>query len=599
MKKIISTEWFLMKFMFETDMMLGILYWFICGIQYTIPLINVWIWKLVIDQLTEIYLYGFINTLIWVYIGSYLFLNVFSSILREVGSIVGEKINRLATRKLDLLVMQKMAYLDIGFFDNPQNDDKIVAAQTSETYITGNMSWVIETVIGIISFTAGLIMFLSQNVVFGLVYMATYIPGAIFSYKHRKQVDQWSLNNIPETRKKDYYKSLLVDEHTAKDLRLYNLANYFKSKYNELWTKIRHERELLFVKGSVVSFFASLLTYMGIVAILLISVRSVILGTMEISMLVLYIGLAETSGERFKQIVENLGCQIDIDVPRVICFLDFLQCENEIKDTGTSEIPDYPEIEFRNVYFRYPGKKEYVLNNLNLKIESGKKVALVGVNGAGKTTLVKLLLRFYQPESGEILIGGKNIQSYSSSTLNRLFGVCFQNVQKYSLSLRENIAVSDISRLSDDDGILAAATAAGADGICKSLPDGIDTNMTRRFDNKGVELSGGQWQKIAIARAFFRDAQFIILDEPSSALDPEAEDCVFSSFGKLCKNKGGILISHRLSSIMMVDEIILLDKGSVLESGTHSELMKMKGKYAEMYSLQAEKYVGGTKNEQD
>ena len=178
-----------------------------------------------------------------------------------------------------------------------------------------------------------------------------------------------------------------------------------------------------------------------------------------------------------------------------------------------------------------------------------------------------------------------------------MFGVCFQDIQTYSLSLRENIAVSDISRLTDDDAVISAACASKANGIYESLPDGLNVQMTRRFDNNGIELSGGQWQKIALARAFFRDSQFIILDEPSSALDPEAEDYVFSSFGRLCKDKGGILISHRLSSIMMVDEIILLDGGTLLESGTHDELIKKNGKYAEMYRLQAQKYTGGDADE--
>ena len=231
------------------------------------------------------------------------------------------------------------------------------------------------------------------------------------------------------------------------------------------------------------------------------------------------------------------------------------------------------------------------MKNLNLKIEGGKKIALIGINGSGKTTLVKLLLRLYEPESGEILIGDKNICSYSTDELHHMFSVCFQNVQSYALSLRENIAISDIDRQMDDEAILSAAKASGADVIIEGTLKGLDSQMTRMFENDGIELSGGQWQKIALSRAFFRDSQFIILDEPSSALDPEAEDDIFSSFHRICKDRSGILISHRLSSIMMVDEIVLLDKGSVLETGTHNELMKKNGKYAEMYRLQAEKYA--------
>lgn len=594
--KIIKTEWFLTKFMFETDMLRGILYWILVSIRYAIPLVNVWLWKLIIDELTAIYFHGSEGNIIWAYLGIYLLLQVTISVLTKINSIIFEIINRKATRRLDTGIMQKMAEVDTAFFDNPANSDKLTAAQTSETYITSNMCWVVDTIIRIIAFISGLIIFLSYNPLLGLIYIATFIPGAILSYRHRKKTDEWSLDNIPKTREKNYYKSLLTGGNTAKDLRLYNLADYFKSKYNELWKKIREEREKLFVKGIVISFLTSLLTYIGIVIIMLLSVHWVLLGTMAIGTLALYIGLAESSGENFKQIIEDFACQVEIDVPRVINYLDFLQYKNEIIDDGTEKISGCPEIEFKNVYFRYPGNEEYTIKNLNLKIESGKKIALIGVNGAGKTTLVKLLLRFYEPESGEILIGGKSIRSYPTGELGRMFGVCFQDVQKYSLSLRENIAISDIDRQWDDDAVMSAAKASGADGVIKTASDGLNTKMTRMFENDGLELSGGQWQRLALARAFFRQAQFIILDEPSSALDPEAEDYIFSSFRELCRDKGGILISHRLSSIIMVDEIVLLDKGSVTESGTHDELMKRNGKYAQMYRLQADKYKGGIKN---
>jgi ATP-binding cassette subfamily B protein len=216
---------------------------------------------------------------------------------------------------------------------------------------------------------------------------------------------------------------------------------------------------------------------------------------------------------------------------------------------------------------------------------------LIGINGAGKSTLIKLLLRFYEPQSGQILLDGKDIKKYSIEELHKLFGVCFQNTENYSLTMRENIAISDVSRIDDTDAVNAAAHAAGADKIYENFTDGLESDMTRKFNDKGYELSGGQWQKIGIARAFFRNSRFIILDEPSSALDPEAEDFIFSSFKSLCQNKGGILISHRLSSIIMVDEVVLLDNGTVIEQGTHAELIRNGGKYTELYNMQAEKYI--------
>ncbi len=596
-KKTVKTEWFLVKLLFDTNAVLGTVFCALTFIQYIIPVVNVWIWKLALDELTVIYQRGSSDFRIWIYIGIYLLMQILLSLLPQISGIIYGVIERKASYKLDMTIMQKTATVDTSFFDAPENYDLLAAAQTSEQYISGNMTWAVGTITRIISFVTGLIMFLSYNPALGLIYIATYIPGAIISYKHRAKVDQWSIDNIPETRKKNYYKSILTSNLTAKDLRLYDLSEHFRAKYNEIWDKIRAEREKLFVKGSINMFLASLLTYCGIVVIIILSVKSVLADGMLIGSLALYVGLAQTTGENFKHIIEDVACQIEIDVPHVINYIKFLEYENIIKDSGTHIIPARPDVEFRNVSFKYPGNETYTIKNLSFKICGGKKIALIGVNGAGKTTIVKLLLRFYEPESGSILIGGRDIREYSFTELYKMFGVCFQDIQTYSLSLRENIAVSDISRLTDDDAVISAACASKANGIYESLPDGLNVQMTRRFDNNGIELSGGQWQKIALARAFFRDSQFIILDEPSSALDPEAEDYVFSSFGRLCKDKGGILISHRLSSIMMVDEIILLDGGTLLESGTHDELIKKNGKYAEMYRLQAQKYTGGDADE--
>ena len=596
-KNTLQTEWFLVKLMFKTDPFRGIVYWLFVGTHHAVPLISVWLWKLILDELTVIYLTKTAGYSVWLLLIIYLLLQVCSSVLVQANSVIYQRIERKASYEMDMAIMQKMAQIDTAFFDEPSNSDALNAAQTSESYITGNMPWAIETIIRSITFISGLAMFLSYNWLVGIIFMATYIPGAIISYKHKRKVDQWSISSIPETRKKEYYKSLLTRNYAAKDLRLYNLAGHFKKKYNELWDKIRNERSKLFVRGSIASFLASLLTYGGIVVIIVLSVHSLLFGGMAIGTFALYIGLAQTSGENFSSIIDDLACQIEIDVPHVIQYINFLNYENTIKDEGANSVPQYPEIEFRNVYFKYPGNDEYTLKNMSFKIGSGKKIALIGVNGAGKTTVIKLLLRFYEPESGEILLDKKNIRSYPLGEVHKLFGVCFQDINCYSLTLRENIAISDIDRKDDIGSVKAAAMASGAEKIIDELNEGLETDMTRQFNDKGAELSGGQWQKVALARAFFKQSQFIILDEPSSALDPEAEDYIFSSFKQLCADKGGILVSHRLSSIMMVDEIVLLDNGAAIEFGTHAELMRQNGKYAEMYRIQAEKYTGNYSNE--
>ena len=314
-KQTLQTEWFLVKLMFKTDALRGIVYWLFVGTRYAIPLISVWLWKLILDELTVIYQTKIASNSVWLLLIIYLLLQVCLSVLVRVSSVIYQKIKRKATFEMDMAIMQKMAQIDTAFFDDPSNSDTLNAAQTSETYISGNIPWAVDTIIRVITFISGLVMFLSYDWLVGILFMATYIPGAIISYKHKTKVDQWSIDNIPETRKKNYYKSLLTGSYSAKDLRLYNLADYFKKKYNELWDKIRNERSKLFVKGSIASFLASLLTYGGIVVIIILSVRSVLFGNMAIGTLAFYIGLAQTSGENFGRIIDDLAVQIEIDVP--------------------------------------------------------------------------------------------------------------------------------------------------------------------------------------------------------------------------------------------------------------------------------------------
>ena len=596
-KSILKTEWFLVKLMFQTDCPRAIIYWILSITTYVIPLVNIWIWKCILDELTVIWQTQVNSGYVWYLLFVYLALQIIVSIIQNINEVIMGTVNRKADYTLNTSIMQKMSKIDPAFFDDPKNRDVLNAAQTSESYITANMYWAISIISRIISFISGMIMFLTYDILVGVLYMITYIPGAIISYRNKQKMDVFSIDNIPKNREKNYYKALLTGKLFAKDLRLYNLKDHFMEKYDSLWCEIREERKTIFKKNSISSFAASLLTYSGLVAIIFLSVYYVSIGTMALGTMALYVGLAQSTGDNFKNIVVDLACQVEIDVPHVLRYLKFLEYENKIEDKGIEVIEKCPEIEFCDVCFRYPGNDELTINHLSFRIAAGHKVALIGVNGAGKTTIVKLLLRFYEPESGTILIDGKDIKEYSLDALYSIFGVCFQDVQTYSLSMRENIAVSDIRNIDDDKQLEMAAVASGADVICRELPSGYDSEMTRAFDNEGVELSGGQWQKIALARAFFRKSKFLILDEPSSALDPEAEDYIFSSFKRLCSDKGGILISHRLSSVMMVDDIILLENGSVAEQGTHTELIQKNGKYAELYRMQAEKYVGGDKNE--
>lgn len=276
---------------------------------------------------------------------------------------------------------------------------------------------------------------------------------------------------------------------------------------------------------------------------------------------------------------------------RIQNYRKFLELQSKIRADGTLELRESSfMVEFKNVSFRYDSGQPWILKNVSFSFHSSQNVALVGTNGSGKTTIVKLLLRFYDPEEGQIFMGGRDIREYTLESVRRHFSTVFQDYSNYAFTVRESVSLSDASRSGEEERVIGALKNSGADSFTARFPKKLDTYLTRRYDESGQELSGGQWQKIAIARAFFREADIYILDEPSAALDAQSEDEVFRMFQELYTGKGAVLISHRLSNIHLSDLILVLEQGVLVEAGRHEELMKVKGIYAHMYHLQAEKY---------
>ena len=253
-------------------------------------------------------------------------------------------------------------------------------------------------------------------------------------------------------------------------------------------------------------------------------------------------------------------------------------------------------IEFKNVSFAYPGTEKYVLKNINATFKPSESVVLVGLNGAGKTTLIKLLTRLYDPTEGVICLDGRDIREYDVEALYDMYGIVFQDFGRYAESAAENIEFGDVRRVHDREDVVSAAEKGNSKDFIEALPKGFDTPLTRMFEEDGIELSGGQWQKLSISRAFYKNSDILILDEPTAALDPMAEKEVFDRFAELSRDKITIFVSHRLSSATTAGKIIVLENGEVIEEGTHEQLMALGGKYNLLFTTQAERYIASAED---
>jgi len=592
LKKIAGAEIYMLRLIFRTKPKYSTAYIGMYALSQSAPLLSAYLWKHIIEDLVVVQSskdVGYISLRLF---AVYLCVTLLAPVFERLRSVIREHIASTASSELDIKMMSKMSTINMSYYDDPANRDAIAAAEQHKSYVNTYGFWLLETAVQIVAFAGACVMFLALNPLFGVLFLCTHIPGAILNYKSDRNMDQVSIVQIPEQRKTGYYLSILSSDYYAKDLRLFNLASYFKEKFVNSRNILRTMRNRQFEKDAIKTGLSSLFSVSGLIVVILISVYRTAQGNMEFGYLSMYIALSTTVGETFSIILSAFIIQLDVVVPHINKYLEFTHSENQL-DERMPIIAQGFDIEFKSVTFKYPGSAQYALRDVSFKIASGEKLAIVGENGAGKSTIIKLLLRFYEPENGEICIGGKDIRDYSIDEYRTLFSACFQSVNRYSLSIRENIALSDIERAGDTSAISRAMDFVGLYEVFANSEPNLETELTRIFSEDGLELSGGQWQKIALARTFFCDSNIVIFDEPSSALDPEAEEFFLESVRRRSEGKTTILISHRLSNLIYADKIILMVDGEVSEFGTHSELLSHSGKYAKMYKLQAAAYTTG------
>jgi len=495
-------------------------------------------------------------------------------------------------------IIRKALSLDLSHFENADYYDKLQNARREADFrglqILNDGFFLIQNLITLLSFAALLFRFSGWLAL--ILFIAT-IPAFIAQSQLAElsfRVLSW---RAPESRKLQYLEYLLTNSDAVKEVKLFGLGEPLLGRYADLFWKFLREDQGIARKRSVASFGWGLLATLSYYGAYAWIVYNAVGSTITLGDMTLYLGIFRGSQGTFEAMLYGLSSLYEngLFMSNLFAFLD-LQPQMVVASKPHATPRDIKRgIEFENVSFKYPGspstslRTEWALRDVNLTIQPREKIALVGPNGAGKTTLIKLLTRLYDPTEGAICLDGVDLRDYDIRELRQRIGVIFQDFVRYYLPAAENVGFGQIQALDDRARIIAAAEKSGADALIAQLPQGYETTLGRWF-SEGRDLSGGEWQKIALARAFMRDCELLVLDEPTAALDAENEFKVFQQFRELTTDKMAVLISHRFSTVRMADRIFVIDDGRITEQGTHDALLAAGGTYARLFTLQAESY---------
>lgn len=528
---------------------------------------------------------------LWILVAVEFALAIAGSMLSRLSDYYDSVLADRYTRHVSIQVMDHASQLDLQAYENPVFYDRLERARVQATdrlfmiQAIGRLYQQVWTTI----FLSGTILVLSPWLLVLLVgcLIPAFLGESHFAFLEYAK----NFRQTPAKRQLDYLRQVGGSKEAAKELKLFGLSSFFTQRFTAIANSILDENMALNRRRLLAVSFLSILNACGYYGAYVWAIFKTINGTLSFASFITLTGAVMAAQGNIAQIFSSISSIAD----QALFLTDLLAFFN-MKPTVTSKPNALPAprpirkgFEFRNVSFHYPGVDRLILDRLNFRIEPGERIALIGQNGQGKTTIVKLLTRLYDPSAGRVLLDGVDLREYNIDDLNREIGVIFQDFMRYEMTARENIGVGRIEFLDDLRSIKEAAHKSLADGVVAKLGLGYEQMLGRRFEG-GVDLSGGEWQKIALARAYLRDAQVLVLDEPTAALDARAEFEVFQRFNELTTGKMALFISHRFSTVRMAERIIVLDNGSIAEEGNHSQLVALGGRYAEMFELQAASY---------
>ena len=561
-----------------------------------IPAAQAWVGKLIVDSVVQV-----LNMrlpleeglrLVAPFLVIEFILITLGAILAEGRSLLQRLLGGIIRYRLNSALITQSLALDLQYFENARFYDQLQNARNETEMRSMTMIETAFTMIqNLITFASLFAILVSFNPLIALILFAATIPTLVVQMRYSDIYVLMRTMRAPEFRRMNYLEHLLTIDTSAKEVKLFGLGKPLLERYRKIFWKFYQEDMALMTRRSVMTLSWGSLTSLSYYGAYLWIVLRTISGSITLGDLTLYLAvfrqaqttvlaLFTSTGELYEsgRFMENL--------------FSFLKLQPQMSTATNPRPVPHPirqGIEFRNVSFRYPSRKEWALRDVNLRIAPGEKLALVGANGAGKTTFVKLLTRLYDPTEGQILLDGVDLREYDLDDLRKRIGVIFQDFVRYHATMRENIGFGQIDQIDDDARLSDAAQRGGADEVVATLPQGYETMLGAWFE-MGHELSGGQWQKVALARAFMRDGEVLVLDEPTSALDAEREYDIFQRFRTLTKGKIALLISHRFSTVRMADHICVIEGGRLTEYGTHEELLMLEGTYARLFDMQAAGY---------
>lgn len=523
--------------------------------------------------------------LVITYIGVFIIINILNRTKIYINGCFGDAVNLY----LDNLIVHKVSEIDYEFFDTSDFYDEINDSWNLVNSIKNLVTELFEFIQSFLQLIITFVLLSKLNIYLSLLVIITLFPAVLIQKKINDIKWNFDRNTSKQYRSMEYFKNC-ISRKNAMEIRIYGLEKIFIEKYMLTWKKWFESRKKVSLQTNITSGLTLLLVSIGEIGIIFNSLWKLKLKKIGVGDVTYYISLLSTLRGNIEQTIYTF-MDIKMSYRELNSVRKLLKLEPKLNKNGKLDITEFQELEFRNISFHYPNQKQKILNNCNFVIKKNEKIGLVGLNGVGKSTIVKLILRLYDPVEGTILLNGIDIREYDYTKWNKFFGVLFQDYNRYSLSLRKCIGLSNIENVNRDDLIWKACAMSFIDTEVSSWESKLDTSLTRKFDEQGKELSGGQWQRVALARAFFSDSKFLIMDEPSSSLDPVAEFEIFKLIKELLNNKTALLISHRLSNISACDKIIVMEYGKIIEQGSHNSLMKKEnGRYAELFKQQAEKY---------